>query len=297
MKQRIQKSKLFMDTVVHIDVFTEMAEGEAEARIDRAFNAFRMVEQTCSRFTPDSELMRACKVVGVPVPVSPYVYEPLKFALAFAEQTGGLFDPAIGGTMEKLGFNRHYLSGKLIDSPSADSVSYRDVVLDDQERTLRLRKPLVIDLGAVAKGFAIDLAAGELKPFERFAVNAGGDLFAGGSDDLRNVWKIGIRHPHHEDRIVETVEVSNEAVCTSGSYERVSPVRKGVHHIVDPRTGTSAGDWTSCSVIAPYAMMADAFSTAAFLLGTGEGEAFLERAGLKGVLVTPELTVMKIGGI
>lgn len=297
MIHRIQKSKLFMDTVVRIEVATESPADEAEARIDRAFNAFRMVEQACSRFSPDSELMRASKLVGVPVPVSPYVYEPLKFALAFAEQTGGLFDPAIGGTMERLGFNRHYLSGKLIDSPSADSVSYRDVVLDDQARTLRLRKPLVIDLGAVAKGFAIDLAAEELKPFERFAVNAGGDLFAGGSDDRRNVWKIGIRHPHHEDRIVETVEVSNEAVCTSGSYERTSPLQNGVHHIIDPRTGVSREDWTSCSVIAPYAMMADAFSTAAFLLGSGEGEAFLEQAGMRGILVTPALTVIKIGGI
>ncbi|SEM92565.1 FAD:protein FMN transferase [Paenibacillus sp. OV219] len=293
----MKKAKLFMDTVVEIQVESEQPERETEAKVDRAFEAFRIVESACSRFQPDSELMKACRQIGTPVPLSPYVFHPLRFAMEIAERTEGAFDPTVGKTMEQLGFNRHYLTGALMDSLSEGSVTYRDIVLNDRESTLLFKKPMVIDLGAVAKGFAIDLAANELKEFERFSVNAGGDLYAGGSDSRANVWKIGIRHPAKKDRIIETVEVSNEAVCTSGSYERRSTVKEGAHHIVDPKAQHSPRDWISCSVVAPFAMLADGFSTAAFAMGSAEGKDFVEEAGLKGIWIAPDMKITKVGGI
>jgi thiamine biosynthesis lipoprotein len=293
----MKKTKLYMDTVVDIQVVSEKSEGEIEAKINRAFEAFQKIEHACSRFSPDSELMMACQQIQVPVPISPYLFEPLKFALEIAEWTEGVYDPTVGKLMEELGFNRHYLTGEFIESPSASTVTYRDIIIDEQERTLYLQKPLVIDLGAVAKGFAIDLAANELKEFEGFIVNAGGDLFAGGVDDNANVWKIGIQHPEHKDRIIQTVEISNEAICTSGSYERKSAKVNGMHHLIDPKTKQSPNDWVSCSIIAPFAMLADAFSTAAFLLDGDSGKALIEQADLKGLLITPELQIVRIGGI
>jgi thiamine biosynthesis lipoprotein len=293
----MRKTKLYMDTVVDIQVFTERSKDEAEAKINRAFEAFQKIEQTCSRFSPDSELMMACRQIENPVPVSPFIFEPLKIALEIAKWTDGVFDPTVGKMMEEHGFNRHYLTGDLIQSPSAKSVSYQDIVLDEQNHTLFLKKPLVIDLGAVAKGFAIDLAANELKEFERFVVNAGGDLFAGGADVSVNVWKIGIQHPEHKDRIIETIEISNEAICTSGSYERKSAKGNGMHHLIHPKTKQSPNDWVSCSVIAPFAMMADPISTSAFLLGGDNGKELIEQADLKGILITPELQIIRVGGI
>lgn len=286
-----------MDTVVDIQVATERPKEEAEAAIERAFSAFRKVEDACSRFHPDSELMRACRRIGVPVPVGPYLFEPLRFAMELADWTNGVFDPTVGGTMEKFGFNRRYLTGDIADNPADASAVYQDVELDVHNRTLLLRKPTVIDLGAVAKGFAIDLAVRELSPFERFIVNAGGDLFAGGADGRYNVWNVGIRHPERRDESIQTVDISNEAICTSGSYERISAAADGVHHIVDPRTKRSPNVWVSCSVIAPYAMLADAFSTAAFLLGKEEALSLLEQAELRGVLVKPDLRIVKVGGM
>jgi FAD:protein FMN transferase len=293
----MKKTKLYMDTVVDIQVVSEKSEGEIEAKINRAFEAFQKIEHACSRFSPDSELMKACQQIQVPVPISPFLFEPLKFALEIAEWTEGVYDPTVGKLMEELGFNRHYLTGEFVESPSANSVTYRDIIIDEQARTLYLKKPLVIDLGAVAKGFAIDLAANELKEFEGFIVNAGGDLFAGGMDENVNVWKIGIQHPEHKDRIIQTVEISNEAVCTSGSYERKSAKVNGMHHLIDPKTKQSPNDWVSCSVIAPFAMLADAFSTAAFLLDGDSGKALMEQADLKGLMITPELQIVRIGGI
>jgi thiamine biosynthesis lipoprotein len=295
--ENMRKTKLYMDTVVDIQVVPgKWKYGEAEAKIDRAFEAFQKVEQACSRFSPDSELMEACQQIGIPVPVSPFIFEPLKFALEMAEWTDGVFDPTVGKVMEEHGFNRHYLTGQLIESPAAESVTYRDIVLNEQDRTLYLRKPLVIDLGAVAKGFAIDLAANELKEFEGFMVNAGGDLFAGGVDERGNPWEIGIQHPERSEDIIDTIELSNEAICTSGSYERKSAKVPGMHHIIHPKTKQSSNEWISCSAIAPFAMMADAFSTASFLLGAIGGQMLIEQAELRGILITSE-QIVRIGGI
>jgi thiamine biosynthesis lipoprotein len=297
--ENMRKTKLYMDTVVDIQIVTGKwkSSEEVEAKMNRAFEAFQKVEQACSRFSPDSELMEACQRIEIPVPVSPFLFEPLKFALEMAEWTDGVFDPTVGKVMAEHGFNRHYLTGQYIESPSADSVSYRDIVLNEQDRTLYLRKPLVIDLGAVAKGFAIDLAANELKEFGGFVVNAGGDLFAGGVDERGNPWEIGIQHPERSEEIIYTIELSNEAICTSGSYERKSAKIPGVHHLIHPKTRQSSNDWVSCSAIAPFAMMADAFSTASFLLGAESGKILIEQADLRGILITPGLQIVRIGGI
>ncbi|MBB3070761.1 thiamine biosynthesis lipoprotein [Paenibacillus baekrokdamisoli] len=293
----MKKTKLFMDTVVDIKVVTRKSNDDAESAIDRAFEAFRKVEHACSRFSLDSELMEACRRIKTPVQISPFLFEPLKFGLEVAKWTNGIFDPTVGKAMEDLGFNQHYLTGKLIQSSSSESATYRDIILNEQDRTLYLRKPLVIDLGGVAKGFAIDLASQELKEFEGFVINAGGDLYAGGLDESGSKWKIGIQHPINKEQIIQMIEISYEAVCTSGSYERKSPINADMHHIIDPNSKQSPTEWISCSVIAPYAMMADAFSTASFLLGADRGRSLIEAIDLKGVLITSDLQICRVGGI
>jgi thiamine biosynthesis lipoprotein len=293
----MRKTKLYMDTVVDIQVASQKSIEETEAKINRAFQAFQKVEQACSRFTPSSELMQASQIVGTPVEISPFLFEPLQFAIEMAKMTDGLFDPTVGKVMEESGFNRHYLTREVMKSPSSDSVTYQDIVLNQQTHTLFLKKPLVIDLGAVAKGFAIDLAANELKEFDGFIVNAGGDLFAGGVDEKGNPWKIGIQHPYQKDKILETMEISDAAICTSGSYERRNRTMADGHHIVNPRTKCSPNELISSSVIAPFAMMADAFSTVSFLLGVKKGKSLLEGLDLKGLLITPELQIIRVGGI
>ncbi|WP_342416429.1 FAD:protein FMN transferase [Paenibacillus sp. FSL R10-2782] len=295
----MKRTKLYMDTAVSIQIVTGKSTSEEAVtqKMNQAFEAFQKVEQACSRFSPDSELMSVCQQVGVPVSVSPFLFEPLKFALEIAKWTDGIFDPTVGKIMEYHGFNRHYLTGQSIESPSAATVTYRDIILNEQDRTLCLQKPLVIDLGAVAKGFAIDLAAHELKEFEGFVVNAGGDLFAGGVNDGGEAWEIGIQHPERKEEMVSTVLLSNEAICTSGGYERKSAAEADVHHLIDPKTKRSPKEWVSSSVIAPFAMMADAFSTASFLLGAAEGQRLMEQAGLQGILITSDLQLVRVGGL
>lgn len=110
-------------------------------------------------------------------------------------------------------------------------------------------------------------------------------------------WKVGIQHPEKKEQTIDIIEISNEAVCTSGSYERRNSKSPGMHHIINPKTERSPNEWVSISVVAPFAMMADAFSTTAFLLGHEKEKKFIEDAGLKGLFISSDLQIIKVGGI
>src|SRR6185436_3666886 len=104
----------------------------------------------------------------------------------------------------------------VIRTPIGDgAVNYRDIHLDPGARTVTLNRPLVLDLGAVAKGLAVDLAAQELQPLADFMIDAGGDLYLGGLNPRGEPWSVGIRHPRSGDEILHTLRASNQAVCTS----------------------------------------------------------------------------------
>jgi thiamine biosynthesis lipoprotein len=216
------------------------------------------------------------------------LFEALRFALAVADESEGAFDPTVGLRMERHGFNREYRTGQMVFTPqrTPDLGSYKDVHLDAENQTVTLARSLMIDLGAVAKGLAIDMAARELAGFRHFAIDAGGDVFLAGCNSEGRPWTVGIRHPRHKDQLLETLQVSNRAVCTSGDYERRSAAGA---HILDPRTSSPASSLASATVMAPTAMMADALATAAFVLGPAAGIELLNRHGVAGLLVERSL--------
>jgi thiamine biosynthesis lipoprotein len=281
----IIRTEALMGTFVTIDVVEGDNAGVRDRLIEDAFGWFREVESRCSRFDATSELCRLGATVGEPVAVSRLLFSALQFACGVAAETGGACDPTIGGTMAARGFDTHYATGERIMSASgSDGVSYSDIHLDADRRTITLSRPLTLDLGAIAKGLAVDLAATALAPLRHFAIDAGGDLYLSGHSGEGHPWRIGIRHPRHEGAIADQLELSDRAVCTSGDYERLDAT--GEPHVLDPRTGQPARGLASVTVIADSALCADAFSTAAFVLGPVEGLAFLERVGVDGLLVT-----------
>ncbi len=276
-----------MGTIVTIEVV-----GEASERaIERALSWFRETERRCNRFDPQSELRQLAALPLASRPASDMLYAAVEFAIAVAEETEGAFDPTVGRQMETLGFNRDYRTGEVVSTglEPGGPVSFRDVRLDPERRTVTLLRPLVLDLGAVAKGLAIDMAARELERFENYAIDAGGDVYLAGRNAGGEPWSVGIRHPRRDGEVIEVLRVSNAAVCTSGDYERRAPDEASGHHIIDPRRGTSAEGVASATAIAPSAMLADALATAAFVLGPDEGIRLLERHGVDGLLVTPAL--------
>ena len=237
--------------------------------------------------------------VGVPVPASPILCEAVQFALSVAEDTDGAFDPTVGRRMEARGFNREHRTGQTIRSPFPhdDGVTYRDVHVDLDRRTITLGRPLTLDLGAVAKGLAVDAAARELRPYRDFAIDAGGDLYLGGHNPDGVPWSIGIRHPRLDGQVIDSLRVSDKAVCTSGDYERPAPGDMNEHHVLDPRSGASPDAVASVTVVAPSAMLADALGTAAFVLGPAEGIRLFERHGVEGLIVTPALERYETPGL
>lgn len=294
MSESFVRSSALMGTVITIEVIGHGGGGQGhldrEFAVDRAFDWFRTVEACCSRFDGESEVRRLSARAGEPVVASDMLFEAVRFALAVAEESGGAFDPTVGLHMEERGFDREHRTGRVVRTPlvPARPVSWRDVAVDHARKTVTLACPLLLDLGAVAKGLAIDMAARELAPFADFAVDAGGDVFVSGHNAEGAPWSVGIRHPRDERALIGTLRVSGVAVCTSGDYERRSP-RDGAGHILDPRAGGPSTGVASVTVLAPSAMVADALGTAAFVLGPEKGIAFLERQGVDGLMVTPAL--------
>lgn len=289
----LSRTTIRMDTIVTVGIVGGAGQLGGELALTQALDWFRRVEEVCSRFDPASEVRRLLDRVGEPVPVSDILYEATAFALAVAEASGGSFDPTVGGRLERRGFDHNYRTGATITTPLADDTTpptYRDLRLDPQHRTLTLLRPLVLDLGAVAKGLAIDLAAQELAPYRDFLIEAGGDILVRGHNAAGEPWRIGIRHPRHDDALLTTVTLTDAAICTSGDYERRRADPATGHHLLDPHSGDSPTAIASVTVIAPTAMAADALGTAAFVLGPRRGLRFLTRQGATGVLVAPDLT-------
>lgn len=282
-----------MGTIVTIHV---VRDDSADA-MERAFEWFREIESRCSRFDERSELVQLSRQTGTAVQASPIVFEAVQFAVMVARETEGAFDPTVGQRMEARGFNREDRSGRIIRTHAShsESVSYRDVEIDPVRRTILLRQPVVLDLGAVAKGLAVDAAACELRAFRDFAIDAGGDLYLGGSNPDGEPWSIGIRHPRIDNELIDSLRISDKAVCTSGDYERIGA--NAALHIVDPRRGQSNLTSASVTVIAPTALAADALATAAFVLGPAEGIQLLERHGAEGLIVTSTLERFETPGL
>lgn len=230
----------------------------SDAALDRAFAWFHEIETRCTRFSHTSELMQLTAQLNTPVPCSTILFEAVQFAIRVAEETGGAFDPTVG------------------------QYTWRDLQLNARHQTITIHRPLTLDLGAVAKGLAVDAAARELAPFQNFAIDAGGDLYLGGTNPLGQPWSVGIRHPRLDRQLIHSLRISNQAVCTSGDYERG-------HHILDSRTGQPAHSLASATVVAPTALLADCLATAAFVLGPIEGLALLNRLNVEGLLITPDL--------
>src|SRR5207302_6966982 len=140
-----------MDTDVHVQVISDAPCEAIDPAVQRALAWFDTVERICTRFDRNSEVMQLLDRVGTPVRVSTLLFQVVDFALQLAEQTDGAFDPTIGDSLEQLGFNVNYRTGEAIDSRlDARSASFRDVQLDSEKQTILLKRPLVLDLNAVA---------------------------------------------------------------------------------------------------------------------------------------------------
>jgi thiamine biosynthesis lipoprotein len=270
---------------------TDDASHQLRERATDALHVVRRVEQCCSRFDPTSELSQLSSRVHEAVAVSPLLFELVSLALAIAEASDGAFDPTVGRAMAAQGMRREWRSQREHLLPAPAGGSWRDIALDRTQGTITLHAPVHLDLGALAKGFAVDLIAEALAEVPHCSIHAGGDVRCCGAHPDGRDWRVGVRDPQHDSALLAWAELSQGAVCTSGNYEPrlvssdSAAELRAVSHLLDPRTGRAAEGFASVSVAAPTAVIADGLATAAFVLGPERAPAWLESHSVDALLI------------
>lgn len=260
--------------------------------VRHAFEAMKEVDRLMSLYRPESSLSRLNRTGHAAwVVVEPSLFDVIASAQEYARLSEGAFDATVGPLVRLWGFfeKRGHLPLSEAEAGVRDRVGYGHVLVDSTRRAVRFDRPGVeIDLGGIAKGYALDRAAQALRSegIETTRIDVGGNLFILGGP----AW-IGVAHPLARDSLLCRVEVRDQAVSTSGSSENFF-VFEGVRysHIFDPRTGrpVSNNGLLSVTVVAPEGMASDALSTAAFVMGPEKGLALIEGIPGSGALFVLE---------
>jgi len=263
-----------MGTTVSVELWHDDAARGRELT-DAVMGEMRRIDQLMSSYKADSALSRInADAARKPVTASAELLSLILRALEYSRITAGAFDI----TYASAGQYYDYRAGKKPDkarlNQALSAIDYHFVKTDRQQSTVEfLRQGVRIDLGGIAKGYAVDRCIQMLQQagVENALVSAGGDTRVIGKR-WEQPWYVGIRNPRDRDGIVSMIPLENAAISTSGDYERYFE-EDGVryHHILNPGTGDSAREIHSASVIGSMATDTDALSTSVFVLGVEKG--------------------------
>jgi thiamine biosynthesis lipoprotein len=273
--------------------------GGSEELLDRAEARLRELESLWSRFLPNSDITRANRAAGTPVPVHEDTLAVVGRALDAWRQTNGRFDITVLPALLATGYTH-----SLVDESVAPLVPGRRigmsawVQVDYDAGTLTVPATSAIDLGGIGKGFAADIVAEEA--IEAGAtgvlVNVGGDIAVMGepSDDVS--WYLGIEHPLDPPHHVARLRVEVGGAATSGtSFKRFTNAEgHTAHHLIDPARGAPSSTHTiAATVLASDGATAESFATAAMMVDAAEAIELLDGLGLAGLLVVDDGQVFR----
>ena len=272
--QPVRRTQIIMGTLVEITI-SHSDPDTIQAVTTQAFDEMKRIEQLMSTYIPDSEVSRINRAAGKSaVPVSPEVEEVIREGIYWSEQSNGSFDISVEPLVQLWDFDgeKEIIPGDSTIRKTASLVNYKNIEIKDH--TVRLKnRGMAINVGGLAKGYAVDRAISILRSqVSNGIINAGGDLFAFGQKNKQNSWTIGLQHPRKPKDLLAAFAVKNQAVATSGDYQRYF-MKDGVryHHIFDPQTGKPARLMISTTVITTEVMDADALATAVFVMGPDKG--------------------------
>lgn len=274
-REKIQKKTRFvMDTYCTIQVQGNHQAGKAIEKaferieeIDKKFNVLNMTS-ILYHFNQRNTPITDKEIIGL-----------IETAINISKESNGAFDITVYPLMECWGFynESHILPEKEKIKKCLKTVGYQNLQIKNMQLT-KANNSVKIDLGGIAKGYAIREAVNVLKSegIKSALIDAGGDIYALGTLKKRK-WGIGIRNPRG-DGIIGAIKVNDTAVVTSGDYERYFE-RDGIryHHILNPKTGYPSRELASVTVLAPDPVLADAWSTALFVMGKEKGLELAEK--------------------
>lgn len=294
--------KVVMGTFAHI-VAVAPDRRTAEAGIEAAFRQQQEIERLMSYHRSDSELSRINReAFGRAVKISQATLDVLRTAMEFSKLSAGAFDVTVGPLVDL------WRSAGEANVPPTESellearakVGWEKVILDANELTVRFTvKGMKIDLGGIAKGYAIDRSVEAMRKCGVFGgmVDIGGNIRCFGRPAYgKPKWMIAVQDPNVSPddlsggKPLLVLELTDEAVATSGHYRRFVTVQGKRHsHIIDPHTGSDSDKLASVTIIAPDAITADALSTAVSVMGAEKGLALIEAhvaAQTEAILIT-----------
>ncbi len=250
----MQRARPWLGTLVEIRV-DGLAEADAVSAIDAAFAEIAAIHRCMSFHDSDSDLARLHRApVGRIVHVDPHTWHVLQAALTFAQESRGRFDPTIAAQLVAWNFLPRPQNSIEPDL----AARWSDIELLSDSR-VRLRRALWIDLGGIAKGYAVDCALRILRAAGATAggVNAGGDLAVFGTA----AQTVSVRDPRAPQNILPLLELRDAAVATSAGYfERRRDASGWLGPHVHGNRRRAVGTHSSVSVIAPSCMHADALT-------------------------------------
>lgn len=300
------EKQAIMGTEVHLQFWYEDKDRAKEITAN-VMEEFHRIDAALSPYKEDSELSRVNREAGQgPVPITEELASIVEKSLWYSDKTAGAFDITYATLGSLYDFRKGEQANEEITETLLPAVNYRHIHLNREQRegirtTLAFSDPRTkIDLGGIAKGYAVDRAVAILQQHgvHNASVSAGGDARLLG-DKRGKPWLIGIRHPRDKSKNAAVIPLENTAISTSGDYERffIDDDEHRVHHIFNPATGkpaetdsrgdTADGDkLISVSVIGPHGFDTDPLSTSVFVLGKQKGMALIEElTGFEAVVI------------
>jgi FAD:protein FMN transferase len=276
---RVRRARPLLGTFVEI-----AASGDPvvlEAAVEAAFGAVTRVHHLMSFHDPASDVSRLNRDAGEDVAVDAWTYEVVRGAVDFNRRSGGAFDITVVPALQRLG-----LLPDLGGLPADASRGTCDAIALLPDCRVRFGDPATrIDLGGIAKGFAVDRALEALRAhgIRRGLVNAGGDLAAFGPDTER----VHIRDPRDPRGAIARIDVANEAIASSGRrFEPLGSAETAASAVIDARTGEPAQIFAGVTVRAPDCIVADALTKVVMVAGEAAAD-LLADVGASAMLVLP----------
>jgi thiamine biosynthesis lipoprotein len=295
------REEAIMGTRVAVELWSEDPALAARA-MDAVIAEMRRTDELMSTYKPGSQLSQVnAHGHERPVVVDADIIAVVERGLEMSRMSGGAFDITYASVGYLYDYRAHQRPTAAEIASALPGVDYRQVVVDRAARSIHFRKPgMRIDLGGIAKGYAVDRSIDTLRAMgiQHAMVNAGGDTRLLG-DRRGKPWIVGIRDPRNEGTMVTRLPLENEAISTSGDYERYFE-EDGVryHHILVPGTGDVARAVRSATVIGPDATLTDALSTTVFVLGVERGMALVSRLpGVEAVVVDKDGRIFYSDGL
>jgi FAD:protein FMN transferase len=297
----VYRNTAIMGTRCTVEVWSENLPS-AEVAIASVFDDMRRIDALMSTWKPETQLSVVNRDAGQrAVVVDQELFDLIRTALDYSKETGGAFDITYASVGYLYDFKKGVHPGRTQIAASLPGVNYTQVKLDAKKRSVRFLRPgMRIDLGGIAKGYAVDRGIEILRRagFARAMVSSGGDTRIIG-DRFGKPWVVGVRNPDDDSKSFLRIPLTDAAISTSGDYERYF-VEDGIryHHIIDPKTGDSARKLRSATIIGPTALRTDGLSTSVFVLGPEAGIELINRLeGVDAVVVTPAGKVLYSKGL